>query len=243
MSDMPAAPSPSSSTTCDDGSGEPGPDGGTEAGARGSRRGRGRASRRGATARRTCRRTTRSRRRRRSPLRRPRAGGAARRRCGRGGSGRPRRVSSAWSRSAAALTVSCSGAHPGRPVGLAQLLLEGRGDAVEDQRQVAVRRAGEVGVTGDAGRGVGEVHDPRRGCALLAAERRRSRAGSPAGVPTTIVRSHCPSARPRALVISSGWPPGMTPRPMPLVIAGKPECSRPDAARPPRRRRPTRRSR
>src|SRR6478672_6547318 len=45
------------------------------------------------------------------------------------------------------------------------------------------------------------------------------------GVPTTTTRSLPPRARPRALVTSSRWPPGTTPRPMPLVIVGMPTAS------------------
>src|SRR6478752_3685496 len=45
------------------------------------------------------------------------------------------------------------------------------------------------------------------------------------GVPTTTTRSAPPRAVLRALVTRRGWPPGTTPRPMPLVITGTPTAS------------------
>ena len=138
----------------------------------------------------------RSRRRRRSRPRRRPAGGPARRRSGPGGSGRPRRRAARRRARPRRLTVVLQVGRPRRTSRAGGRACSSAARA--GRRGPSVRSpdadAGEVGVAGDLAGRVGDVHDLGAGWRRPCRRRRRTRAGSPAGVPTTITRSAPPSA-------------------------------------------------
>ena len=81
---------------------------------------------------------------------------------------------SASSRAAVALGGGGHGlleaGHPRGPVGLAGDPVDGVRERLEDRGEVARDRAGQLGVPGDLGGGVGDVHDGGGGRTVLAAE-------------------------------------------------------------------------
>ncbi len=170
--EKPAAPSPSSRTTWDDGPRQPGGHARSRGRCPGSRTGRGPASVRAAPARRSGRRRRRSRRRHRSPPRRRRGGRAARRRPARGGSAPPGCASSCCVRRRRGAVPRAQLRAP-----LADLAARAAGDprahAVEGRAKVSGRPRGAARRAGSCARGRrrSAPRGPRRRRDSFAAER------------------------------------------------------------------------